>query len=72
MQTDQWRQRWGLHTAGSLRVRARELGASPYVVKGLLPARSISILLGDSGLGKSPLMYQAAVCVAPSEEARFR
>src|SRR4030095_12931983 len=33
-------------------------------IKGLLPARQIAILLGDSGLGKSPLMYQAAVCVA--------
>jgi AAA domain len=64
MQADQWRQRWGLHTPETLRVRAQELGASPYVIKGLLPARQIAILLGDSGLGKSPLMYQAAVCVA--------
>jgi hypothetical protein len=64
MQADQWRQRWGLHTAETLRVRAQELGASAYVIKGLLPVRQIAILLGDSGLGKSPLMYQAAICVA--------
>jgi hypothetical protein len=64
MQADQWRQRWGLHTPETLRVRAQEQGASEYVIKGLLPARSIGILLGDSGLGKSPLMYQAGICVS--------
>ncbi len=64
MQADQWRKRWGLHTAETLRVRAQELGASAYLIKGLLPVRQIAILLGDSGLGKSPLMYQAALCVA--------
>lgn len=64
MQADQWRQQWGLHTPETLRVLAHELSASAYVIKGLLPARSIAILLGDSGLGKSPMMYQAALCVA--------
>jgi hypothetical protein len=47
-----------------LRVRAQELGASAHIIRGWLPARQIAILVGDSGLGKSPLMYQAAVCVA--------
>jgi hypothetical protein len=65
MVTDhQWRQRWGLHSAETLRLRVQELGASANVIHGLLPARSIAILLGDSGLGKSALMYQAALCVA--------
>ena len=59
-----WQTKWALHSAHTLRVRAQELGASGYVIKGLLPARSIGILLGDSGLGKSPLMYQAGLCVA--------
>jgi hypothetical protein len=58
------RSRWGLHTASSLRLRARELGATDYLIKELLPARSIALLVGDSGLGKSPLVYQAGLCVA--------
>lgn len=59
-----WRARWGLHTHESLRARSRELGASEYLIQGLLPFRSIGLLVGDSGLGKSPLVYQAAICVA--------
>ena len=59
-----WRRRWGLLTPATLRVRARELGAADYLVRGLLPSRSIGLLVGDSGLGKSPLAYQLAICVA--------
>ena len=44
--------------------RRRELGTSDFVVAGLLPARSNGILVGDSGLGKSPLLYTLALCVA--------
>jgi KaiC/GvpD/RAD55 family RecA-like ATPase len=41
-----------------------QLGGVDYLIKGLLPARSIALLVGDSGLGKSPLVYQAGLCVA--------
>ena len=58
------RKRWGIHTPATLRVRARELDSAGYLIEGLVPTRSIGLLLGDSGLGKSPLMYQAAICVA--------
>lgn len=34
------------------------------LVVGLLPGRGISILVGDSGLGKSPLAYQLGLCVS--------
>jgi hypothetical protein len=34
------------------------------LVAGLIARRSISILVGDSGLGKSPLAYQLGICVA--------
>ena len=40
--------RWGLHTARALRVRARELGASEYLIKDFLPVRSTALLVGDS------------------------
>lgn len=64
MSTSELARKWGLHTAGTLKLRARELSASPFLIKGLLPTRSISLLVGDSGLGKSPLVYQAGLCIA--------
>jgi hypothetical protein len=56
--------KWRLQSPTALRKRIEELGADKYIIKGMLPSRSIALLLGDSGLGKSPLMYQAAICVA--------
>ncbi len=34
------------------------------VVTGLIARRSVSMLIGDSGIGKSPLAYQLGLCVA--------
>jgi AAA domain len=34
------------------------------LVTGLIARRSVSVLIGDSGLGKSPLAYQLGLCVA--------
>lgn len=58
------RERRGLHTPASLGSRARALGAQTQIVDGLLPSRSVSVLVGDSGLGKSPLLYQLGISVA--------
>ena len=60
----EWRQRWGLHTPATLQQRARQLGSASYLVEGLIPARSVNLLVGDSGLGKSPLACQLGICVA--------
>jgi hypothetical protein len=35
-----------------------------FLVEGFLPVKSIAIVAGDSGLGKSALMYQQALCIA--------
>jgi hypothetical protein len=59
-----WRRRWGVLTPAGLEERARQLGTADYLVARLLPSRSIGLLVGDSGLGKSPLAYQLAICVA--------
>lgn len=59
-----WRRRWGLHTPATLQQRARELGSIDHLVEGLLPSRAIGLLVGDSGLGKSPLACQLGICVA--------
>ena len=34
------------------------------LVEGLIPRRAVTFLIGDSGLGKSPLAYQLGLCVA--------
>ena len=39
-------------------------GLKPFVVEGLIPVGSVGLVVGDSGLGKSPLIYQLALCVA--------
>lgn len=35
-----------------------------FLIEGLLPAKSIAIMAGDSTIGKSPLVCQLALCVA--------
>lgn len=35
-----------------------------FLIEGLLAEKSLAILVGDSGVGKSPFAYQIAVCVA--------
>ena len=42
----------------------RRSGAEEFLVSGLLRAKSIGLLVGDSGLGKSALAYQLAVSIA--------
>jgi hypothetical protein len=34
------------------------------IIAGLIAPRSVSMLVGDSGIGKSPLAYQLSLCVA--------
>jgi AAA domain len=50
-----------------LAARAAELGGAEYIIEGLIPKQSLSLVVGHSGLGKSPLMYQAAICVAAGQ-----
>jgi hypothetical protein len=56
--------RWSVYSLHDLKQRIDELGSDKYLIDGLIPDRSLGILVGDSGLGKSPLLYQMAVCVA--------
>jgi hypothetical protein len=58
------RLRWFLRTPGGLARRCAETSAGGDLIEGILPARALGIVVGDSGLGKSPLLYQAAICVA--------
>jgi KaiC/GvpD/RAD55 family RecA-like ATPase len=57
------RRKWAVRTPDELRKRSQELGED-YLIEGIMPERSLGVMVGDSGLGKSPLLYQMAVCVA--------
>jgi hypothetical protein len=54
----------GIRTPEELSQRVIEIGSVDSIIDSIIPGKSLGILVGDSGLGKSPLLYQAAVCVA--------
>jgi hypothetical protein len=47
-----------------LKRRSGELGAGARLVEDLLPGRCIGLAVGESGIGKSALFYQMALCVS--------
>lgn len=57
------REKWHIYNPDELKQRCRQL-PSGSLIEGLVPRQTIGIIVGDSGVGKSPLLYQAAVCVA--------
>src|ERR1039458_10547716 len=42
----------------------RKLPTNEHLVQGMLAPGSVNLLVGDSGVGKSPLAYQLALAVA--------
>jgi hypothetical protein len=58
------KKKWGLYLLDDLGARCAEIGSSEQLIEGILPVRSLSVVVGDSGLGKSPLLYQAGLCIA--------
>jgi AAA domain len=60
----EWKRKWPIYTPGELKQRCKELVSDSSVIGGLIPKRSLRVVAGDSGIGKSPLLYQAAICVA--------
>ncbi len=58
------KKKWSVYSHGDLKQRCKELSSDKYLIEGLLPDRSLGLLVGDSGLGKSALVYQMAVCIA--------
>jgi AAA domain len=57
-------QQLGIYTSQTLDSLCLQEGQKPFVVEGLISTGSIGIVVGDSGLGKSPLLYQLALSVA--------
>ena len=58
------KQKWAIYAPRDLKQLCKEQDCSSFLIEGLIPKRTISIVAGDSGIGKSPLLYQAAICVA--------
>jgi KaiC/GvpD/RAD55 family RecA-like ATPase len=61
---EQYTKDYGMYLAGQYGQFVRELPHTAYLVDGLLPACSVNILVGDSGIGKSALAYQLALSAA--------
>jgi predicted ATP-dependent serine protease len=53
-----------LYGPDDLGARCAQLGGGEYIVDGLLREQSLGLVVGDSGHGKTPLLYQLAMCVA--------
>ena len=58
------KRRWGIYNYGTLKQRCNQTGNGEYLIESLIAARSLNIIVGDSGLGKSALLYQIGVCIA--------
>ncbi len=59
------KKQYGIFQAKELGPVIRNLPSSTtHLVEGLIPPRSVNILVGDSGIGKSPLAYQLGLAVA--------
>lgn len=53
-----------VNTAPTLQPRVQALRDGEDWIDGLLARRSLAVVVGDSGEGKSPLIYQQAFCIA--------
>ena len=56
--------KFAIRTPCELAARCEELGSSEYIIDGLMARQSLTLSVGDSGIGKTPLQYQKAICVA--------
>jgi hypothetical protein len=57
-------QRVGIYTVSQMEKIASNTKNMSYLVQDYIPARSIVVMVGDSGVGKSPLAYQLGLCIA--------
>jgi len=56
------KKRWGvLSSSDAEKVDAKRVD---YLVEGIVPSQTLGVVAGDSGLGKSSLLYQLGLCVA--------
>lgn len=53
-----------IYSPQQLKARTQQLGSGEYLIEDLLLKQGISLVVGKSGEGKSPFLYQAMICVA--------
>jgi hypothetical protein len=63
-QPQQLKSQFGMLDGSEIGRAVRALPRTHYRVDGLIPTSSVNILVGDSGIGKSPLVSQMALAVA--------
>jgi len=61
--TDEIRRKFHVFTVDQLAEECKREGSMKYLVQGLIPSPSITVGIGQSGIGKSPLFYQLGLCV---------
>jgi archaellum biogenesis ATPase FlaH len=61
---DEKRRKFHVFTVDELAEEIKRVGTMKYLVQGLIPFPSITVGIGESGIGKSPLLYQLGLCVA--------
>src|SRR5450755_3027414 len=55
---------WGICRADELKQRCAAGAGAKHLIDRFIPEQSLVLMVGDSGLGKSPLGYQMATSVA--------
>jgi len=58
------RRKLGIFTADALAASVKRDAATPFLIEGLVRKKSVNLLVGDSGLGKTPLAIQMSLCIA--------
>ena len=53
-----------IYSPQELKNRSEALHSGEFLIKDLIPRQSISLVVGESGEGKSPFLYQAMIAVA--------
>ena len=58
------KKQFGMYSGREIETIARQLPADNHLVEGLIPPCSVNLLVGDSGIGKSPMAYQVGLAIA--------
>lgn len=54
----------GIYTVDQMEQAVEKLDNCTYLLQDRIPKQSVSIMAGDSGIGKSPFCYELAICIA--------
>jgi len=54
----------GIYTVAEMEEQIKKLEDLTYLLQDYIPPQSVNIMVGDSGIGKSPFCYELAICIA--------